>query len=574
MDEIPDPASGLSTLLSALDSQDKPTADLTSSSLKKSLPDPVESTVKPNPDPVYSLSKQTPVPVDGQAANAAGLLLLSTENVDDSVIEDESGLDVSSNAPGDDDKSAELEVKSGLDVSVTSPGDGDVASSPKPSIQSPPHTQSKRAEEEQEDTPPFESPDKLLTTVEDKDVVLTISSPAAKNRVPLFEQSNVPWQSNTAKPVDVSTFTQELNEAAATSELHALIKVIKQRITTRFPKVGDFRSKLLEFLAHSISDKPIGPVIYPDALLTNGYITALPFIEFANLIYSKTLIFAVAALSLSTVPPKRKKKKEGVYEPFQLWGMPVPIMDDKSAYRFWVVHVNGRIGNDYMNKLQVHEGSKHYKNRDDIVNFFSKQFDELRPDESSHIQDGFTKNCETLYIAGFTSTECGSPEIIAAIQYSTSPLGAWINWLAVSSGKDTKFLTDSKSPRNFRGMGLGIFLQVLVQFKQLAKGWMPRLFLQTLLSGNAVSFYLTRGYVRAPRNLITSIPDIITDPFVDNHIHFVSDDFQRSEKTEREDFLVLHYVQGFVVTTFLDDTHPYFSLTKLRCMLYQRIQRP
>jgi hypothetical protein len=112
-------------------------------------------------------------------------------------------------------------------------------------------------------------------------------------------------------------------------------------------------------------------------------------------------------------------------------------------------------------------------------------------------------------------------------------------------------------------MRLGIFLQVLVQFQQLARGWLPRLFLQTLLSGNAISFYLTRGYVQAPLNLITSIPQIEEDPFASNHIHFVNDDFQRGEKTELTDYLVLHYVQGFVVTTFLDNNHPYFFLHKV-----------
>ncbi len=52
MDEISDPASGLSTLLDALDAQDTTTAEKMASSLKKSSPDPVESTFKPNPDPV------------------------------------------------------------------------------------------------------------------------------------------------------------------------------------------------------------------------------------------------------------------------------------------------------------------------------------------------------------------------------------------------------------------------------------------------------------------------------------------------------------------------------------------
>jgi hypothetical protein len=189
--------------------------------------------------------------------------------------------------------------------------------------------------------------------------------------------------SNTAKPVDISTFTQELIDAASSSKLHALIKKVKHRITQRFPKVGTFRPELLEFLAHSISVKPMGPVIYSAALLTNNYVTPLPFIQFANLIYSKTLIFAVAAITLSTVPPKKKKPKSG-NEPFnQHWGMEVHVMDDKNAFQFWVIHMNGQVGDAYINQLAVHEGSKNYKNRDDIFDFFANQFDKLRPDESS-----------------------------------------------------------------------------------------------------------------------------------------------------------------------------------------------
>jgi hypothetical protein len=71
--------------------------------------------------------------------------------------------------------------------------------------------------------------------------------------------------------------------------------------------------------------------------------------------------------------------------------------------------------------------------------------------------------------------------------------------------------------------------------------------LQTLLTGNAVSYYLTWGYICAPLNLITYVPSIHEDQFANIHVHFVSDKFQKKKRMESGDFLVLHYVEGFVV---------------------------
>jgi hypothetical protein len=73
---------------------------------------------------------------------------------------------------------------------------------------------------------------------------------------------------------------------------------------------------------------------------------------------------------------------------------------------------------------------------------------------------------------------------------------------------------------------------------------------------------MKRGYVRAPRNDITSIPDIVEDPFVNHHIHVVTDEFQKEEDTDQDDFLSLHYVSGFVATTYTEEVHKFFFLDK------------
>ena len=94
-----------------------------------------------------------------------------------------------------------------------------------------------------------------------------------------------------------------------------------------------------------------------------------------------------------------------------------------------------------------------YKIHDAIVNFFRSQFDELRPDEEKDIRDGFISNCETVYIAGFVSAKHPLPEIVAAVQYSSSPAGTWINWLAVATIIPNQFKLEGGLPRNFDAQG-------------------------------------------------------------------------------------------------------------------------
>ena len=225
------------------------------------------------------------------------------------------------------------------------------------------------------------------------------------------------------------------------------------------------------------------------------------------------------------------------------------------------MHLIGCTGIEYLNGLTTHQSSRAKKIHESLIHFLKKQFNELCPDEQSHIWDGFTTNCETIYIAGFTSSKQPTPKVIGIIQYASSPQGVWINWLGVTPSNPCSF-TDAPMAKSFRGMGLGMFLQILVQFQQLSRGWSTRLFLQTLLNSDACEYYLKRGYIRAPKNDITSVPGITENPFVNHHAHVITDELQRKEDTKPEDFLVLYYVGGFVITTYMGEEHAFFFLDK------------
>jgi hypothetical protein len=207
------------------------------------------------------------------------------------------------------------------------------------------------------------------------DRVLTISSPAAKNRVPLVDSSDVPWQDQTSPPVVVSSFLKELDNVSSMSKLQQCIAGVEEKTKKRFPDMDGLRPELLEFLSHTITTEDLSPILHPKDLVTNNYVTALPFIHFANLIYSKALIFSVAAQTFPIEVNKKKTKRNS--EAINHWGMPIPQLDTNSAYQFWVVHVNGGVGEKYLDTLQVHERTKCYKHRDAVVAFFRSQFDEL-----------------------------------------------------------------------------------------------------------------------------------------------------------------------------------------------------
>ena len=95
----------------------------------------------------------------------------------------------------------------------------------------------------------------------------------------------------------------------------------------------------------------------------------------------------------------------------------------------------------------------------------------MRDDEKQNICDGLVKECETLYIASFNSTKDLVPTIVAAAQYCSSDDGAFINWIAVESDiPDDIKMTGANPVRKFRRLGLGMFLQTLIQFQQVSRG--------------------------------------------------------------------------------------------------------
>ena len=141
------------------------------------------------------------------------------------------------------------------------------------------------------------------------------------------------------------------------------------------------------------------------------------------------------------------------------------------------------------------------------------------------------------------------------------PEGVWINWLGISADIQPEVLTSSKNEICiFRRLGFGMFLQNLVLFQQISKGWLERMFLQTLCGSPTCDYYKNRAYIQAPSNDIESISTIHTNPFLGNHIHFVSDKQQDKDNLEPDERLVLFYWDGFVVTTVLNDKHSYFFL--------------
>jgi hypothetical protein len=189
----------------------------------------------------------------------------------------------------------------------------------------------------------------------------------------------------------------------------------------------------------------------------------------------------------------------------------------------------------------------------------------MREDEKQNIRDGLVGNCETIYVAAFNLNQANTITIVAAVQFCTSPEGAWINWLGISA--DVRNSGDMAMTNNigvFRRLGFGTFLQSLIQFQQLGRGWLPRLFLQTLLNGDACQYYMNRGYIKAPQNDIESIPSILSNPFSGRHWHFVPDEKQRDEGEEKKSYLSLYYCDGFVVTTYVDDDHSFFFLEGAR----------
>ena len=341
-------------------------------------------------------------------------------------------------------------------------------------------------------------------------------------------------------------------------KLKSIIAVEKQ-IRKRFPKCQPMIPDMIEFLSQTTDDQDNIPLYHPHTLLSDEYATALPLVYFSNLIFSKALLINIAGRSFKSSRPKNKSHHQ---EPLKLWGMKVPLCEDNQhTYQFWVVHLKGRNGVSYNARTPVNERTKFHKFETSLIKFFDLQFDAMREDEKQNVRDGLVGDCETIYIAGFNLLHPNTISIVAAVQFCTSPEGAWINWLGISADiRNSGDISLTNGIGVFRRLGFGMFLQNIVQFQQLARGWLPRLFLQTILDGEACEYYSNRGYIKALRNDIESIPSIRANPFVEKHWNFVTDEKQNKEGTNPKSYLALFFRDGFVVTTYLGDDHSFFFL--------------
>jgi hypothetical protein len=248
--------------------------------------------------------------------------------------------------------------------------------------------------------------------------------------------------------------------------------------------------------------------------------------------------------------------------PLKLWGCSLPIerlTRNSASYQFWVVHLEGRKVGEYVNSATVIQKKEFDVFADSLVMFFENQFDAMRDDEKKNIKGALVQNCETLYIASFNTHKQLVPTIVAAVQYTSSSDGAFINWLGVMADIPDDVVPLGRIPiRIFRRLGLGMFLQNLIQFQLLARGFSPRLLLQCIENGDACEYYLHRGYSKASANRLQSVPGMLASPFPNHHLHFITDPMQTEEEVPSDQRLSLFYRDGFVITTFLDDNHNFF----------------
>jgi hypothetical protein len=378
---------------------------------------------------------------------------------------------------------------------------------------------------------------------------------------PKHPQESPPWYSEVMA-----------KKGRTNTSVKAMIQV-ENHLKKRFPKSLLMAPTLLEFLAKSSSDSDLSPTQHPKSILSNSYLTAAPLIWFSNIIYSQALLLNVAS-GLFTQPPHKTagKGKKADKAPVMLWGMALPTQAvDKCdlTYQFWVIHLKGRNGNHFVAQQSTTQQDQFHKFESSLVEFFSNhQFDSMREDEESNIRDGLVSHCETTYIAYFDSAKQTVPTIVAAVQYSSCAEEAFIIWLCVSHELPMpETVTGTEPVCVFRRLGLGMFLQNLIQFQQVSRGWPPRLLLQAIVNGDAALYHINRGYVKSPSNAIVSVPQMTGSPFQDYHLHFISDKQQEQDDVQENLRLALYHRNGFVLTTYVDDHHQFYFLdgANIRC---------
>jgi hypothetical protein len=101
-------------------------------------------------------------------------------------------------------------------------------------------------------------------------------------------------------------FADTLGEGQFLSATQKCMLEVERKLCLRFPKSLPMNTHLLEFLAQTTSPIVLEPSMHQNEFMMNGFVTALPLVWCANIIYSKRLVTSVAAIRFP-YPSQRKK---------------------------------------------------------------------------------------------------------------------------------------------------------------------------------------------------------------------------------------------------------------------------
>ena len=98
-------------------------------------------------------------------------------------------------------------------------------------------------------------------------------------------------------------------------------------------------------------------------------------------------------------------------------------------------------------------------------------------------------NRQMFFVFGLNS-QAQTKKIIAAILFSATEDGIWINWIGVSSlYYNSKFFGKELTGESFCRCGLGSFMILLAQIQSLFLGWKMDVYLQANQQSQAVKTY-------------------------------------------------------------------------------------
>ena len=141
-----------------------------------------------------------------------------------------------------------------------------------------------------------------------------------------------------------------------------------------------------------------------------------------------------------------------------------------------------------------------------MSSFIKSLFTDFREDKQNSISQALSRgNC--FFVFGLNS-QGQKKKIIAAILFSASEDGIWINWIGVAkSYYDTKFFGKESTGESFRRCGLGSLVILLAQICSISLGWSLDVYLQANQLAQAVSFYKIIGFTKAASNTLEELPE-------------------------------------------------------------------